>query len=42
MTNKVIKVKSETLQRLQNLKQSRGDSYENVLLRLLNKYEGLM
>ena len=42
MTYKSLQLRTETFHRLQDKKQSAGESFEAVLLRLLNKYEGLL
>lgn len=37
-----IKTTQKTLDRLDQLKLTRGESYENVILRLLQKHEGVL
>lgn len=39
---KTIQLKTETYFRLRDRKQSKGETFEALLLRLLNKYEGLI
>ena len=39
---KGIQLKDETYNRLVDRKYSKGESFESVIIKLLNKYEGLM